>query len=143
MRGIEGALQLKDVLPNVDVEASLAWNDAVTLRDAQYPLADGKRFPRIPRVRATLFADWRFAPGWDASFGVRRSGRQHSTLDNSDFVDTFGAVSSFTVADAKLRWQFAPQWTASLGVDNLTGERYWVYHPYPGRTWFAGLRWEL
>lgn len=143
MRGIEAALQWRDVLPDVDVDASVAWNEAVTLHDAQYAPADGKRFPRIPRLRATLFADWRFAPGWDASLGVRRSGRQYATLDNSDFVNTYGAVSSFTVADAKLRWQFARQWTASLGVDNLTGERYWVYHPYPGRAWFAELHWEL
>ncbi len=143
MRGIEFALQLRDVFPDVDLDASVAWNDAVTLRDAQYPRADGKRFPRIPRLRATLFADWRFAPGWDASLGVRRSGRQYSTLDNSDFVDTYGAVSSFTVADAKLRWRFAPQWTASLGVDNLADERYWVYHPYAGRTWFGEVSWDI
>ncbi|MGH7690598.1 MAG: TonB-dependent receptor [Gemmatimonadaceae bacterium] len=58
MRGIEGALQLKDVVPGVDLDASVAWNDAVTLRDLQYPLTDGKRFPRIPRLRATVFADW-------------------------------------------------------------------------------------
>ncbi|HJR11928.1 MAG TPA: TonB-dependent receptor [Rhodanobacteraceae bacterium] len=143
MRGIEAALNLRDVLPGVDLEASAAWNDAVTLRDARYPPADGKRFPRIPRLRATVFADWRFAPGWDASLGVRRSGRQYSTLDNSDFVNTYGAVSAFTVADAKLRWRFAPQWTASLGVDNLTNERYWVYHPYPGRTWFGEVGWDI
>lgn len=143
MRGIETALNLKDVLPGVDVEASVGWNDAITLRDAQYPPADGKHFPRIPRLRATLFADWRFAPGWDASLGVRRSGRQYSTLDNSDFVNTYGAVSAFTVADAKLRWRFAPQWTASLGVDNLTNERYWVYHPYAGRTWFGEVSWNI
>lgn len=143
MRGIEFALQLRDVLPGVDLDASAAWNDATTLRDAQYPPADGKRFPRIPRLRATVFVDWRFAPGWDASLGVRRSGRQYSTLDNSDFVDTYGAVSSFTVADVKLRWKFAPQWTASLGVDNFTNERYWVYHPYAGRTWFGEVSWNL
>jgi len=47
------------------------------------------------------------------------------------------------VADAKLRWKFAPGWAAALGVDNLTNERYWVYHPYAGRTWFGELRWEL
>lgn len=143
MRGIEGALQWRDVLPGVDLDASVAWNDAITLRDTQYRPADGKRFPRIPRLRATVFANWRFAPGWDVSLGVRRSGRQYATLDNSDFVNAYGAVSSFTVADAKLRWQVARQWTASLGVDNLTSERYWVYHPYPGRTWFAELHWEL
>lgn len=143
MRGVEFALQLRDMLPDVDLDASVAWNDAVTLRDAQYPAADGKRFPRIPRLRASLLADWRFAPGWDASLGVRRSGRQYSTLNNSDFVDTYGAVSSFTVADLKLRWRFAPQWSAALGVDNFTNERYWVYHPYAGRTWFAEVSWNL
>lgn len=143
-RGAEGELVMTDVWTSgLDISASVAWNQATTLRDQQYPAAQGKTFPRIPRLRASLFADWRFAPGWDASLGVRHSGRQYGSLDDSDFVDTYGAVSRFTVADAKLRWRFAPQWTASLGVDNLTNEHYWVYHPYAGRTWFGELRWEL
>lgn len=143
-RGVEGELVLTDVwTPGLDISASAAWNQAITLRDWQYPAADGKDFPRIPRLRATVFADYRFAPAWDASLGVRRSGRQYSTLDNSDTLDTYGAVSSFTVVDAKLRWHFAPQWTAALGADNLTNEHYWVYHPYAGRTWLAELHWEL
>ncbi|MBD8871223.1 TonB-dependent receptor [Rhodanobacter sp. DHB23] len=143
-RGVEGELVLADVwMRGLDLSASAAWNQATTLRDWQYPAADGKDFPRIPRLRATLFADWRFAPSWNASLGVRRSGRQYSSLNNNDTLDTYGAVSSFTVLDAKLRWRFAPQWTASLGVDNLTNEHYWVYHPYAGRTWFGELRWEL
>lgn len=143
-RGIEGELVLTDVWTSgLDLSASLAFNDAKTLRDRPFPLAEGKYFPRIPKLRASVFADYRFAPGWDASLGVRRSGRQYGTLDNSDFVDTYGAISAFTVADAKLRWKFAPQWTASLGVDNLTNTHYWVYHPYAGRTWFGELRWEL
>lgn len=143
-RGIEGELGLTDLwLDGLDLSASLALNDAKTLQDRQYPLADGKYFPRIPKIRASVFADYRFAPQWDASLGIRYSGRQYGTLDNSDYVDSYGAVSRFTVADAKLRWKFAPGWTAALGVDNLTNERYWVYHPYAGRTWFGELRWEL
>ena len=144
LRGIEGEVRLTDVwTPGLDVTASLALNDAKTLRDRRYPLAEGKWFPRIPRLRASLFADYRFAKRWDASLGIRRSGRQFGALDNSDFVDGYGAVSSFTVADAKVRWGFAPRWTASLGVDNLTNARYWVYHPYAGRTWVGEVRWEL
>ena len=143
-RGVEGEVNLTDVwTAGLDLQASLAFNDAKTLDDRQYPLANGRYFPRIPKIRASLFADYRFAPQWDASLGIRHSGRQYGTLDNSDYVDSYGAVSRFTVADAKLRWQFAPGWTAALGVDNLTGERYWVYHPYAGRTWFGELRWEL
>jgi len=143
-RGIEGELGLTDLwVDGLDLSASLALNDAKTLQDRQYPLADGKYFPRIPKIRASVFAGYRFAPQWDASLGIRHSGRQYGTLDNSDYVDSYGAVSRFTVADAKLRWKFAPGWTAALGVDNLTNERYWVYHPYAGRTWFGELRWEL
>jgi iron complex outermembrane receptor protein len=144
MRGIEGELALTDVwTPGLDITASLALNDAKTLRDRRYRPAEGQWFPRIPRLRASVFADYRFAEGWDASLGIRRSGRQYGTLDNSDFVNTYGAVSAFTVADAKLRWRFAPHWTASLGVDNLTHARYWVYHPYAGRTWVGDVRWDL
>jgi len=144
VRGIEGEFGLTDVwTPGLDLSGSLAFNDAMTLDDRQYPLANGKYFPRIPKVRASLLADYRFSPQWDMSLGIRHSGRQYGTLNNSDFVDTYGAVSSFTVADAKLRWRFAVQWTASLGVDNLTNEHYWVYHPYAGRTVFGQLRWNL
>jgi len=143
-RGIEGELVLADVwTPGLDLSASLAVNDATTQRDRRYAPAEGKDFPRIPAWRASVFADYRFAPGWDASLGIRHSGRQYGTLDNSDTVDTYGAISAFTVADAKIRWTFAPHWEASLGVDNLTGTRYWVYHPYAGRTWFGELRWAL
>ncbi|MBT2143315.1 MULTISPECIES: TonB-dependent receptor [unclassified Rhodanobacter] len=143
-RGIEGEINLTDLwLDGLDLQASLAYNHAKTLQDRQYPLANGKTFPRIPKIRASVFADYRFAPRWDASLGIRHSGRQYGTLDNSDYVDSYGAVSRFTVADAKLRWKFSPGWTAALGVDNLTNERYWVYHPYAGRTWFGELRWEL
>ncbi|WP_338068489.1 MULTISPECIES: TonB-dependent receptor [Dyella] len=143
MRGIEGELVLRDVwIDGLDLQASAAFNNAKTLNDRQYPLANGKWFPRIPKVRATLVTDYRFAPDWNASLAVRHSGRQYGTLDNSDYVNTYGAVSAFTVADAKVRWNFAHQWTASVGVDNLTNEHYWVYHPYAGRTWFGEVRWD-
>jgi iron complex outermembrane recepter protein len=144
IRGIEGELALTDVWTSgLDITASLALNDARTLRDRRYRPAEGQWFPRIPRLRASVFTDYRFAADWDASLGIRRSGRQYGSLDNSDFIDTYGAVSAFTVADAKLRWRFAPHWSASLGVDNFTNARYWVYHPYAGRTWVGDLRWDL
>ncbi|WP_266169792.1 TonB-dependent receptor [Dyella subtropica] len=143
MRGVEGEITLTDVwTQGLNLQASVAFNNAKTLSNRQYPLANGRWFPRIPKARATLVADYRFTPNWNASLAVRHSGRQYGTLDNSDFVNTYGAVSRFTVADAKLRWKFAPQWTASIGVDNLTNEHYWAYHPYAGRTWFGEVRWD-
>lgn len=144
IRGIETALTLNDVgLQGLDLQASLALTQARTLRDQQFAPAEGKAFPRIPKLRASVLADYRFAPDWNASIGIRHSGRQYGTLDNRDFIDTYGAVSAFTVADATVRWAFAPGWSASLGVDNLNNRKYWVYHPYAGRTWLAKLGWDL
>lgn len=115
-------------LSGLDLQASMALNRAITERDRQYPLADGKRFPRIPRLRASVFADYRFAPQWDASLGIRHSGRQYGTPDNSDFVDSYGAVSAFTVADAKLRWSFVPGWTAAVGATDSIDQRAAIGH---------------
>lgn len=144
IRGIEGAMHLRDVaLPGLDIDASIAFNDATTLRDSAHPTADGKTFPRFPRVRAKLGLTWRFAPDWQFNLDGRHSGRQYASLDNTDHLDTFGAISRFTVFDAKLRWKPAPRWTLSVGVDNFTDRRYWVYHPWPGRTLVASLHWGM
>jgi iron complex outermembrane receptor protein len=143
MQGIEAEFVRRNVgIDGLDVQASVAFNRSETLVDQQFPAAGGKDFPRIPRVRAALLLDWRLAAGWDVSMGVRHSGRQYGTLDNSDVVDTFGAVSRFTVVDAKLHFHPARDWTASIGVDNLGNQRYWVFHPWPGRTWYGQLAWH-
>ncbi|HET7268173.1 MAG TPA: TonB-dependent receptor [Oleiagrimonas sp.] len=143
LRGVEVAFKLRNVLPHLDVSGSLAWNMSRILRDRRYPLAEGKRVPRMPRTRGALTADWRFAPGWDMSLAVRHSGRQYGRLDNRDTRATFGAITRYTMADAQLGWRFAAGWRATLGVNNFTNRQAWVYHPWPGRTWLAGIHWEL
>lgn len=139
-RGIEFAWQGSDLFVNgLDVQASLAFNRALTLSNPAVPASEGKNFPRIPRIRASVFGSYTQGP-WTASLGVRHSGKQYNELDNSDRnSDTFGAVSSFTVADARFVYRFSRQARLALGVDNLTDERYYVYHPYPGRTAYAEL----
>lgn len=143
LRGVEVAFKLRDVLPRVDVSGSLAWNMSRIVRDRRYPVAEGKDVPRMPRTRGTLTFDWRFSPGWDVSVAVRHSGRQYGRLDNRDTRATFGAISRYTMADVQLGWRFAPGWRGTLGVNNLTNQHAWVYHPWAGQTWLAGIHWEL
>lgn len=137
-RGIELAWDARDVLVRgLALQASLAFNDAETVSNPAIPASEGKDFPRIPRIRASLFGSYTEGP-WTASLGVRHSGRQYNELDNSDRNDdTFGAISRYTVADAKLVYRFGRQYRFAFGVDNLTDARYYVYHPYPGRTAYA------
>ncbi|MGI4846144.1 MAG: hypothetical protein ACRYF7_22860 [Janthinobacterium lividum] len=78
------------------------------------------------------------------SLAARYSGRQFSTLDNSD-PNGFayqGASRYFTV-DGRVTWKPVKRWTVALGVDNLNNYRYWNFHPYSQRTWVLEGRYDL
>ena len=56
------------------------------------------------RARAT----WRFDPDLSASIGLRYSGKQYRTLDNSDVNGfTYMGVSTYFTTDLRLRWRTA------------------------------------
>lgn len=141
-RGVELVYNGEDVgVDGLDIDANLAYARSRTLENPAFPASEGKEWVRIPRLRANLVATYGFHPDWSGTLAARHSGRQFNNLDNSDVnPDTFGGSSRYTVLDAKLAWQASKVWNASLGVDNLTDERYYVFHPYPGRTFFAELR---
>lgn len=142
-RGAEVAGQWVDVVPGLDLTASVAHNRAVTLQNRRNPASVGKRFYRIPDWRADLVATYRFNRVLTGTLAGRWSGRQYNSLDNSDInPDTFGGTSRYGALDARLEARLDSRWTLAAGVENLTDERYYVYHPYPGRTWSleAGYR---
>ncbi len=139
-RGIELAYVVNDLwIPGLGLQASLALNRSRTLSNPAEPASEGKDFPRIPRVRASVLASYATGP-WLASLGVRHSGRQYNTLDNSDRNDdSFGGQSRFTVVDLKATYRFDKKTSLALGIDNVTDKRYYTHHPYPGRTAYAEL----
>jgi iron complex outermembrane receptor protein len=70
--------------------------------------------------------------------GVHYSGRQYNTLTNTDTnPDVFGGTSTYTVADVKYTFKPSKLSEIGIGLDNLFDERYFVYHPYPGRTFYV------
>jgi len=145
VRGVELAFSGQNVLLHgLDLDANVTATHSKILADAANPSYVGKRFPRIPVVRANLLANYHFTQQWQGSVGLRYSGRQYNTLDNSDInPDVYGGTSSFFVIDLKARYQVGKHWLASVGIDNLTDRRYYVFHPYPGRTFYGELKWML
>ena len=70
--------------------------------------AVGKWQPRVPRWRATLLASWQLSPALSLSYGARYSGRQFSTLDNSDPNGfAYQAASKYFTTDLRAQWQRA------------------------------------
>lgn len=141
-RGIETVFQGNDVLvKGVDLQASVAFTQARTLENPAFAASEGRNWPRVPRIRASVLGSYRAGP-WITSLGVRHEGRQYGTLDNRDIdPDTVGAISSFTVVDVKFGRKLGKSARFALGIDNLADRRYYVGpHPYPGRTAYAEAR---
>lgn len=142
-RGAEIVADGIDVGHHVELGGSVTYADARIERDAAFAAAVGKRLPGLPRLRSTLVATWRPTPAWSATVAGRYFGRQFANIDNSDtYANTYQGFSSFFVADARVRYQVSDHWAAALGVENLLDRRYFLFHPFPGRTVLLELKWR-
>ncbi|MFM0291727.1 MULTISPECIES: TonB-dependent receptor [Paraburkholderia] len=138
-RGVETSYSGEDVLMRgLDLLASVAYTQSKILANAQNPATVGKYFYRIPLWRVDLAATYHFDERAALTLAARYSGRQYNTLTNTDTnPDVFGGTSSYTVADAKFTYKPTKLSEVGIGVDNLFDARYFVYHPYPGRTFYV------
>lgn len=141
--GAEAVYEATDFLmPGLDINGNLTYTDSEILSDPGNPAIVGKKVPRIPDWRASIFATYRFDEHWTGSLGLLYSGLQFGNLDNSDtnHNDT-GSLSQYTTVDVKLGYRFSKLIRASFGIDNLTNENYFIGpHPFPQRTYQAELR---
>ncbi|TFW13881.1 TonB-dependent receptor [Massilia arenosa] len=142
--GVEIAAQYDDVMvPGLSLGGSVTYADSLIAENARFAATVGKHQPRVPDWRANGTAAWTFDEHWSATLGVRYSGRQWGTLDNSDPVEkTYMGVSKYLVADVRVRYRVGPHWSLALGIDNLNNESYWAFHPYTQRTLVGELRWD-
>jgi iron complex outermembrane receptor protein len=149
-KGMELAYAASDLaipglgLRGLDLNASLTWTDSKIDRNDKFPASVGKWQPRIPQWRASGQATWRASDRLSATLAARYSGRQYSTLDNSDPNGfAYQGASKYFTTDLRMVYRIDRQWTAAVGIDNLNNYKYWNFHPYPQRTWVAELKWDL
>jgi iron complex outermembrane receptor protein len=142
--GLELAYQADDVMAHgLSLTSSLTYADSIITENSALPASVGKQQPRVPAWRANLLASYHVGQHWTTSFGMRYSGKQYGTLDNSDpNGDTYTGVSDYLVTDIRVKYRFDRQFSASVGIDNLGNAKYWAFHPYPQRTLLAELRFD-
>ena len=147
-RGIELVGERKNLLlPGLDISASLTHVDARILANDRYvPTAPGatsvgKRTPYVPAWRATAVATYKPDQRWTYALAGRYSTRLYATVDNTDINPaTYQGFEGFFVADARVRGQIDRHWSTAFGIDNLNDRRYFLFHPFPGRTFMAELK---
>jgi len=138
------AVDRREIVRNVDLLASVTYADGTTRKDTAFPAAVGKLLPTVPRWKATLVTTWRPVEKLSLTAAARYASRLWGTLDNSDIVgNTYQGFYRYFVVDLRARYALTEHLTASLGVDNLNNDRYFLFHPFPQRSFVAELGWKL
>jgi iron complex outermembrane recepter protein len=143
MQGVELAAQKDNVgVKGLQLFGSVTYVDSRILSDPTFvstiggTTADGKRVPNVPDWRATLGATYRPNDNWAYTVAARYSGKQYSTLDNTDVVShVFGAFDDYFVVDMKIHYNATQNFAFDFGIDNIFNEQYFLFHPFPGRTY--------
>ena len=143
-RGVEFAVVRTDLLPRFDLSGSATYADATTRADAAFPAAVGKRIPTVPQWKATAVATWRPVDGIALTAAARYASRLYGSLDNSDVVgNTYQGFYKYLVVDLRAQFSVAKNYTLGIGVDNVNNDKYFLFHPFPQRTFHADLTIKL
>jgi iron complex outermembrane receptor protein len=146
MQGVELSADKDNVLvTGLQVFGSITYVDSRILADASWagtnPLTGlpttvvGKRVPYVPDWRAKFGVSYRPNESWVYTVAARYSGKQYSTLDNTDIVShVYGAFDNFFVVDMKIHYNATKNFSFDFGIDNIFNEQYFLFHPFPGRT---------
>jgi iron complex outermembrane receptor protein len=147
-RGVELAAQKYNVvIDGMEVFGSVTYVDSRILSDPTFvstlggTTAVGKHVPNIPMWRATAGMTYRPDEFWAFTIAGRYSGKQYTTLDNTDTVPhVFQAFDGFSVVDLRAQRKMTENATVSFGIDNVGDTKYFLFHPFPGRTYVADVR---
>lgn len=143
VKGIEWVYDTWNLLGirGLDLHTNIAFNDSEVLADSNDPRNVGNEFYRIPRMRAAFAATYHQSEKLNYTLGGRYSGRARASLDNTDVNrHAIDGVSNYTVFDLKVNYNVNRHLELGAGVNNLLDERYYVSHPYQGRTFFGNIR---
>ena len=143
-RGVEMSSQWQDVFVHgLDLQGSATFTDAEVLANAGAPATVGNKPTRIPKHMFKLVTTYHQGHHLTYSLAARYSGRQYTTLANTDVnPDTYGGASNFFVLDAKANYKFADRFTLSVGMDNINNCKSYVAHPYPHRTGYLQAKFD-
>ena len=151
-RGAELVVEQNNVLlRGLEFTGSVTYLDAKTLAlsgrasaTAPASAAIGKKLPNIPDWRASFVVTYRPDQRWAFTLAGRYSDKLWTTLDNTDVnPNTYQGFAAWFAADARINFRCNCDWTASLGADNLLNRKYFIFHPFPQRTFFANVKYTF
>jgi iron complex outermembrane recepter protein len=142
MQGVELSADKNNVaVRGLQLFGSVTWVDSRILSDPTFvstiggTTAVGKRVPNVPEWRAKAGVTYRPNDSWAYTIAARYTGKQYATLDNTDtFQHVYQAFDPFLVFDMKVHYVATKNFSFDFGIDNVFNAQYFLFHPFPGRT---------
>ncbi len=144
-RGVEFAFDQRDILNSgFDLAGSYTYVDATIRANAALPVSVGKRTPTIPKNKWTLVGTYHPDEKVALTVAAKYSDRQFATIDNVDVIThTYQGFDGFFVVDLRAKFDVTPRWSMALGIDNVNNDKYFIFHPFPQRSFSAELNFKL
>lgn len=143
-RGAELAFDRRNILSGLDLSASLTCADAITSKNIVVPAAVGRLLPSVPQWKGNAVLTWRPTPRVTLTSAARFTSRNYANLANDDVVgQTWQGFAKFFVVDVRATFKAGDHLDFAIGVDNLGNDRYFLFHPFPQRSFTAQVSWKL
>ncbi len=137
-------------VPELDFRFNLAYTKSIiednSTAEGPNPRnsIEGNDYPRMPRWRSNLMLTYHATDRWDISATGQYADKSFGRLDNLDTAEhVMGAQDGYTRIGLKTTFDFTDNLEASVGVDNLTNEESYVAHPWPGRSYYLSLSYDM
>ena len=143
--GLEFIVNADDLLINgLDTRFNLVYTDSEIIKNAPDPSIEGNVFPRMPKWRGNLLATYHINSDWDAGINYQYAADSFGRSDNTDIQDNvYGAQDGYSRLGVKSSYRLDNGLALGFGIDNLTNEVAYVAHPWPGRTFYFNLSYDL
>lgn len=138
------------LVPELDVRFNLAYTKSTIADNSTAEGAgsansiEGNDYPRMPRWRGNLMLTYHVSDKWDISSNAQYADKSFGRLDNTDTAENvMGAQDGYTLFGLKTTYDVGDNIEVGLGIDNITDELNFVAHPWPRRTVFLSLSYDM
>ncbi len=144
-RGVEFIANASDMfIPNLDVRFNVVYSDSEIVKNDPNPTIEGNVYPRMPEWRGNLLATYRVSDNWDLGLNYQYASDSFGRTDNTDREDNvYGAQDAYSRLGLKTTYRLDNGLSLGFGVDNISDEIAYVAHPWPARSVYFNLAYDL
>ena len=149
--GVELILNRYGVLvPELDIRFNIAYTKSIITDNSTAEGAnpattlEGNDYPHMPRWRGNVMATYHASDRWDLSANLQYADKSFGRLQNDDTAENvMGAQDGYTRIGVKTTYDLRDNLELGFGIDNVTDEISYVAHPWPGRSYYLSLSYDM